>query len=67
MQTHLFVILDILVLCEDPVDDDGQDANPLILQLRIWHIEQGYDLQPPKLVENGVAKLDQLADCRALR
>ena len=32
MQTHLFVVLDILVLSEDPVDDDGQDAHPLVLQ-----------------------------------
>ena len=31
MQTHLFVILDILVLSEDPVDHDGQDAHPLKL------------------------------------
>ena len=49
------------------MDDDGQNAHPLILNLKIWHIEQGYDLQPPKLVEHGVAKLDQLADCGALR
>ena len=53
-QAHLLVVLYVLILGEDPVDDDGQDANPLVLQ-------------PAKLVEHGVAKLDQLADCRALR
>ena len=31
MQTHLLVVLDILVLSEDPVDDDGQDTDPLVL------------------------------------
>ena len=31
MQIHLLVVLNILVLSEDPVDDDGQDADPLVL------------------------------------
>ena len=52
-QPHLLVVLYVLVLGEDPVDDDGQDANPLVLQ-------------PAKLVEDRVAQLDQLADCRSL-
>ena len=30
----LLVVLDVLVLGEDPVDHDGQDANPLVLQER---------------------------------
>ena len=30
----LLVVLDVLVLGEDPVDHDGQDAHPLVLQER---------------------------------
>ena len=51
--THLLVVLNVLILGEDPVDDDGQDADPLVLQ-------------PAKLVEDRVTELDQLADCRSL-
>ena len=36
------------------MDDDGQDADPLLLQ-------------PPELVEHGVAELDELARRLALR
>ena len=34
----LLVVLDVLVLGEDPVDHDGQDANPLVLKYShpIW-------------------------------
>ena len=28
----LLVVLDVLVLGEDPVDHDGQDAHPLVLK-----------------------------------
>ena len=35
------------------MDDDGQDADPLVLQ-------------PAKLVEDRVAKLDQLTNCGSL-
>ena len=42
MQTHLFVVLDILVLSEDPVDDDGQDAHPLVLHFH-HHYHHHYD------------------------
>ena len=52
-QPHLLVVLYVLVLGEDPVDDDGQDADPLVLQ-------------PAKLVEDRVAELDKLPDGRSL-
>ena len=40
------VILNVLVLSQDPVYDDGEDTDPLLLQ-------------PAELVEDGVAQLDQ--------
>ena len=47
------VILNVLVLSQDPVDDDGQDTDPLLLQ-------------PSELVEHRVTQLDELSSSGSL-
>ena len=52
-QLPLLIVLDVLVLGQDPVDDNGQDADPLVLE-------------PPKLVEDRVTQLYELTSSLAL-